>query len=128
MGMQMYLVQPEDHHNDQARETIAEFIAQRQGFILMATSNGSLIVAFDDSYVDAVKAHPVVKFVGGVTLSPDGPAAMALQRMFAQNVALQLNDRGMVSQGSDTRFPDSASFPLGYRPLRWSRGYEEERR
>ena len=39
----------------------------------MATSYGSLIVAFDDDHLSVVKAHNQVEFVGGVTLDPNGP-------------------------------------------------------
>ncbi len=125
MGMQMYLVQPENNNNDQDRVTIAEFIAYRQGFILMATSYGSLIMAMDDSYLDAVKAHHLVKFVGGVTFNPNGPGVAALQRMFAQNVALQLHTRKMAPPGTTTSVSDTDSFPPGYRPLRWPKRDEK---
>ena len=108
MAVCMYLVQPKDRENDEARASIAEFIASRKGYILMATSYGSLIVAFDEQHQDAVRRHPLVEFIGGVRLDPQAPGAAALQQMFAQNLATQVAER---------RGPES-SFPPGYRPLR----------
>jgi hypothetical protein len=118
MAVQMYLVQPKES-NEAVREEIAEHIAYIQGFILMATSYGSLIVAFDEQYLDAIKRNRLVEFVGGVTFNPDGPAAAQLQQLFAQNVALQLQARQSEATGS--------AFPPGYRPLNWSRVVETEK-
>lgn len=115
MAMQMYLVHPTHNESDGDRESIAEFVAQRHGFILMATSYGSLIVAIDDAYFDGVKAHPMVAFASGVTLNLSAPGAAALKQIFAENVALQLNERR--APGIRPGAPDSF-FP-GYRPLRW---------
>jgi hypothetical protein len=122
MAVQIFLVHPKANDDDDVRERIAEFVAQRGGFILMATSYGSLLTAFDDQYLDTVKAHHLVEFAGGVTLNPNAPGAAALQRLFAENVAAQLVDRGMVQPGlpalaQPSPLPDA--FPLGYRPLRW---------
>jgi hypothetical protein len=131
MAVQMYLVQPKDSSDEQARATIAEFIARRQGLILMATSRGALIVSFDDQYVDAVKAHSLVRFVGGVTLDPQRPGARKLERLFAHNAALQLASRGIASAGTMVEAPDSdpkpelSSLPPGYRPLRWPKPDEK---
>ena len=63
----------------------------------MATSYGSLIVAFDEEHLPAVRAHSQVEFVGGVTLDPNGPKAEVLTRIFAENVALQLASRPVVA-------------------------------
>lgn len=115
MAVQIYLVHPKDNNDERAREIIAEYIAACQGFILMASSYGSLIVAFDEQYLGAVKSHHLVEFAGGVTLDPNAPAAAAIRQLFAQNVAAQLVSRGGAMAG------DSAqnTFPPGYRPLRW---------
>jgi len=115
MAVQMYLVHPKNNEDDHAREGIAELIARRGGFVLMATSHGSLIIAMDEKWVDLVRAQPAVDFVGGVSLNPDGPLAAQLQRIFAKNVAAQLVERGMVSP--ETKPEDR--YPPGYRPLRW---------
>ncbi len=110
MGMQIYLVQPRDLESEQDRVTLADVVASHQGYILMATSYGSLIVALDERYVSAIQAHPLVNFVGGITLNPNAPGAAALQRLFANNLARQLNNR---QQPADYEYPPS------YRPLRW---------
>jgi hypothetical protein len=115
----MYLVQPKERNDEAARVEIAEYIAYHQGFILMATSYGSLLVAIEEQYLDMVKRHHQVEFVGGVSFNPDGPAAAQLQQLFAQNVALQLQSRQSGATGSP--------FPPGYRPLNWQRGVEHEK-
>lgn len=127
MAVQMYLVHPKHNEDDQARESIGELVANLQGFILMATSYGSLIIALDERYADTVRAHPQVEFVGGVTFNPDGPAAERLKRLFAQNVAAQLASRGMAGPGAGRpgRQPQPEAFPPGYRPLRWPLPEEE---
>jgi hypothetical protein len=123
MAVQMYIVQMKNGENDSERVGIAEFIAGIHGFILMATSAGSLIVAFDDQFADAVKALPAVDFVGGVSLNPDGPLVEHLQRLFAQNVASQLAERGAQIPGQDVQVPGRHApqdqLPPGFRPLRW---------
>jgi hypothetical protein len=122
MTVQLYLVQPKDREDDQARAAIAEYIAQRGGFILMATSYGSLITAFDDRYFESVKGHYLVDFASGVTLNPTAPGAAALRQLFAENVAAQLVERGMNQPGRPPGgAPPAAAggFPPGYRPLRW---------
>lgn len=123
MAVQMFLIHPKDNESDDVREQIAEFIAQRGGFILMATSYGSLVTAFDEQYLDSVKAHYLVEFAGGVTLNPNAPGAAALQQMFAENVAAQLVERGIVPAVPPAAGHSAPAapgvFPPGYRPLRW---------
>jgi hypothetical protein len=122
MAIQLYLVQPVGTRDDATREAIAEFIAARGGFVLMATSYGSLIVAFDEDHLSSVKAHSLVEFVGGVTLDPNGPKSEALMRIFAENVALQLASRPSVAVSplppafSKANAP---SVPPGSAPQRW---------
>jgi len=120
MAVQIYLVHPKDNADDGARATIAEYIAARNGFILMASSYGSLIVAFDERYLSAIQSHHLVNFVGGVTLDPNAPGAAALRQLFAQNVALQLASRGAAAPATgDSAQATEDRFPPGYRPLRW---------
>jgi hypothetical protein len=119
MPVQMFVVHPRDGDDDEARGEIAAFIAQRQGFILMATSYGSLIAAFDDVHLDSLKRHPLVDFVGGVTLDPAAPGAAALQRMFAENVAAQLVERGVVGAAGDDAADDDDPLPSRFRRLGW---------
>jgi hypothetical protein len=114
MAVQMYLVHPKG--DDEHREALAEFIAMRQGFILMATSTGSLIAAFDDAYLESVREHSCTEFVGGVSFNPEGAAAKKLQRLFAHNVAQQLAAR---QQDLHADGGNAGAFPPGYRPLRW---------
>jgi hypothetical protein len=88
----------------------------------MATSSGSLIVAFDEDHLPAVKQLAQVAFVGGVTMDPNGPKAALLQRIFAENVALQLNSRPAATT-SPIPPPFSANrlewLPADQAPLRW---------
>jgi len=130
MSVQMYLVHPNNNDDDDAREVIAELIARRGGFILMATSHGSLVAAFDESHLPAIQAHHLVEFAGGVTLNPNAPGAAALQQVFAQSVAAHLAERG-VTPGGPSAKGDPASvaawrFPPGYRPMRWPARPEEK--
>ncbi|MBL8186867.1 MAG: hypothetical protein JNK38_02600 [Acidobacteria bacterium] len=121
MAVQMYLIHPKNNCDDKGREDIADFIAVRRGFILMATSHGSIIAAFDEQYLASVQAHASVAFAGGVTLNPNAPGATALRQLFAQNVALQLASRnGGVPATGDSAQAEEGRFPPGYRPLRWS--------
>ena len=124
MAIQMYIVQTKETDCDDERAAIAGFIAQLGGFVLMATSAGSLIVAFDDQFLSAVKGHHVVDFVGGVSFNPDGPLVEHLQRLFAQNVASQIvEQRGAAPPEPDVQAPGGGEkqpdFPPGYRPIRW---------
>jgi hypothetical protein len=122
MSLQLYLVHPKQSEDDDAREQIATFIAQHQGFILMSTSYGSLIAAFDDSLLETVKAFRLVEFASGVTLNPNAPGAAALQQMFVQNIAAQLVERGGSLAGTqqpNRSEPAPGRFPPGYRPLQW---------
>ena len=124
MAVQMYIVQTREAESDQEREVIADFIAQLGGFVLMATSAGSLIVAFDDQYVNALRGHQVVDFVGGVSFSPEGPLVERLQRLSAENIASQIvEQRGVVAPETDVQAPGGSAkqpdFPPGYRPIRW---------
>ena len=129
MAVQMYIIQMKNEESESDRVAIAEYIAGIQGFILMATSAGSLIAAFDDRFADAVKAHPAVEFAGGVSFNPDGPLVERLKQLFAQNVASQLVERGaqvsVEDASRDAKAPEGNpsqdGFPPGYRPLRWHR-------
>jgi hypothetical protein len=119
MAVQMYLVQPRNSGDERMREAIAEFIAWHSGFILMATSYGSIIAALDEVYVDKLKSHPEVDFVGGVTLNPEGRAAAELQQLFAHNVALQLAARATPQpEPAPAADPPTSAYRTGHRPLR----------
>ena len=94
-GMEMFLVRPSAGAPPDANERIAEWAATRGGFVLMATGRGALILGMPPGAKDALEAHALVGFVGGVSFSQDGDprARAALQRRFAQNVAAQLGAR-----------------------------------
>jgi hypothetical protein len=129
MTIQLYLIHPKQNEDDNVREEIATYIAQREGFILMATSYGSLVAAFDDTLFETVKAHHLVEFASGVTLNPNAPGAAALQQMFVQNMAAQLIERGQgqpeIPRAARTA-PPTDRFPPGYRPLYWGSQNEYE--
>lgn len=129
MAVQMFLVHPKEPEDECGRETLATLIAARGGFILMATSAGSLIAALDDSHIEMLRRHPLVELANGVTLNPTGPAAAKMQRMFAQNVAAQLVERGLASpppaasvEVASARNREPGSRPTGlpgwFRPIR----------
>lgn len=117
MAVQMYLVHPKNPEDDSVRQGIVEWIARRGGFVLMATSYGSLIVAMDEKWVELARAQPAVDFIGGVTLNPNGPLAAHLQQIFAQNIAAQLAERGLAEPAAK---PEDR-LPPGYRPWTWTR-------
>jgi hypothetical protein len=122
MAIQLYLVQPTGERDEATRASIAEYVAGLGGFVLMATSYGSLILAFDEEHLPAVRSHSQVEFVGGVTLDPNGPKAEALTRIFAENVALQLASRPAVATSPLPPPFTTANLPAaapGSTPLRW---------
>jgi hypothetical protein len=98
MAMQMYLVRPKDGAPEDTNEQIAAFVAQRGGYVLMATAAGSLILGMDDGHADALKAHFLVGFMGPVSFNPEGRATAQLQRIFATNVARQMLARNQVPE------------------------------
>jgi hypothetical protein len=128
MGINMYLVQPNNPEDENARETIASLIAGNlNGFILMATSAGGILAAFDESLLERVKACEAVAFASGVSLNPEAPGAAALQAKFAENIAAQLAERPDAGRVSGNLRQDER-VPPGYKPLMWrSPHYTAER-
>jgi hypothetical protein len=120
MAVNMYLIQPKDAEDDGAREQIAAHIGNLGGFILMATSAGSLLAAFDEAHLGRIKQHVLVEFVGGLSLNPQAPGAAALQRRFAENIALQLAGR-TTAPAAGPAAPPAAAYPPGFVPLTWRR-------
>ncbi len=118
MAVNTYLVHLHDEHQDDdaSRGDVAELIVRLGGFMLMATSAGSLIAAFDEQHLGHVKAHRAVAFCGGVHVNPKGQAADRLRALFARSVARQLITRQADPQPLAGPSPE---FPPGYRPLRW---------
>ncbi len=89
MAFQMYMVAFNGDFSQAVSRDVQHHIRKYNGVTLMVMKTG-IIAAFDDSMVPFVQAHPSVKLVGGVTLSPNGYAADRLQRIFAENLAKQI--------------------------------------
>lgn len=90
MPMQMYIIaQKGGYSPDTARDLIG-LVRQCGGFVLMTTRTGPLI-ALDDTALPTVAKHPLVAFIGPVTLNPRGIAADRLQRIFAENLSKQIS-------------------------------------
>ncbi len=101
MAIQMYIVALRNGYSDESSRDVQRFVRQCQGFILMVTRTGPL-VALDDSKVAAVSRHPLVGFVGPVTLNPRGVAAERLQRIFAENLSKQLEIQNSGESGPES--------------------------
>jgi hypothetical protein len=89
VAFQMYMVAFNGAFSQDTSRSVQQHIKKLNGFTLMVMKTG-LIAAFDDSLVPYVQAHPAVKLVGGVTLSPQGYAADRLQKIFAENLSKQI--------------------------------------
>ena len=89
MAFQMYMVAFDGGFSQDASRDVQHHIRKLNGVTLMVMKTG-IIAAFDDSAVPFVQQHPSVKLVGGVTLNPKGFAADRLQRIFAENLAKQI--------------------------------------
>jgi hypothetical protein len=119
MGINLYLVQPKSPEDEEVREKIALLIAGKlNGFILMATSAGGLLAAFDESLLECVKACDAVAFASGVTLNPEAPGAAALQAKFAENIALQLAERPGAGRVPGDLGPGD-KLPSGFKRMGW---------
>lgn len=117
MAVRMYLVHLVEsaEADDLERMALADAIHAVGGFVLMATSGGSLIAAFDETWQTRIERHRAVKFCGGIQLDPNGEAADRLRKLFAHNVAQQL--AGRTSGHEPER--RAGLYPAGYRPLDW---------
>lgn len=96
-GMEMFFVRPVAGSGPREREQIAEFAAMLGGVVLMATGSGALVLGMPPGQKDALAAHGLVAFVGGVNFNEDGPGVAALRQRFAINAARQLAARGRTS-------------------------------
>jgi glycosyltransferase involved in cell wall biosynthesis len=88
--IEMFLVKTTPGSGPGGAERIAEFATLHGGLVLMATANGSLIVAMPHGKKEPLEEHPLTAFVGGIGLEEDGKGAKALKRLFATNAAKQL--------------------------------------
>jgi len=96
-GVEMFLVRPAAGHAGDVLEAIAEHTAALGGVVLMSTGGGSLVVGLPAGRKDALAAHSLVGFVGGVSFAEDAPGLKVLRQRFALNAARQLADRGSTS-------------------------------
>lgn len=87
--MQMFMIALKGGYSDGASRDVQRHVVERGGFILMSTRTGP-IIALPEAEVAAVGKHPLVAFIGGVTLNPRGLAADRLARIFAQNLSRQV--------------------------------------
>ena len=85
----MYMVAFNGDFSQAVSRDVQHHIRKFNGLTLMVMKTG-IIAAFDDSVAPFVQQHPSVKLVGGVTLNPKGFAAERLQRIFAENLAKQI--------------------------------------
>ena len=97
MGMQMYIVAQRGEVNDDTSRQVQHCIRDHGGLILMVTRTGPL-VALEDSQVASVGKHPLISFMGPVTLNPHGFAAARLQAIFAANLSKQLQLPGQPGE------------------------------
>jgi hypothetical protein len=88
--MQMYMIAQAGEVTEESSRQVQRFVRQCGGFILMTTRTGPL-VALEDTRAGEVAKHPLVRFIGPVTLNPRGLAAEQLQRVFAENLSKQLD-------------------------------------
>ena len=105
-GMEMFFVRPVAGSGPRQREQIAEFAALLGGVVLMATGSGALVLGMPAGQKDALAAHGLVAFVGGVNFNEDGPGVAALRQRFALNAARQLVARGRTGVGGIPQTPE----------------------
>ncbi|HZP00763.1 MAG TPA: hypothetical protein VFD30_10755 [Terriglobia bacterium] len=101
MALQMYIVALRNGYSEEASRDVQRLVRQCDGYILMVTRTGPLI-ALDDSKAGVISKHPLVGFMGPVTLNPRGIAAERLQRIFAENLSKQLEIRNTGERGPDS--------------------------
>lgn len=87
--MQMFMIALEGGYSDEKSRDVQRFVHEHGGFILMSTRTGPLI-ALPEEELPIVAKHPLVSFIGGVTLNPRGFAADRLARVFAENLSRQV--------------------------------------
>lgn len=120
MAHQIFLVSLYASHcdSDAVRDDLADVIHGVGGFVLMAAGSEALITAFDQQYLPVLERHEAVAFCGGLSLNPYGTAADKLRRLFAANVAAQLNARDVAG---DEFSPSAQAAGPRHRPLVWHR-------
>jgi len=89
MAMQTYIVMAMQPDTELIKD-VARALVAMNAYVLMATRQGAIIAAFDDSLVERVRASRGVRFVGGVTLQPHGEASRELHRVFSEHMRAQV--------------------------------------
>jgi hypothetical protein len=89
MSMQMYIIAQHGKVVQETSREVQRCVREQGGLILMVTRTGPLVL-LDDSKVPQVQKHPLVRFMGPVTLNPRGVAANRLQQIFVKNLSKQL--------------------------------------
>jgi hypothetical protein len=125
MAHQIFLISLRPTHcdDDAAREELAERVHRAGGFILMAAGAEALIAALDEAWLPLIKQHEAVAFCGGLQLDPQGAAAEKLRRLFAANVAAQLQARRADS--APLTPPTAQAAGPRHRPLAWHRPVQQ---
>ena len=90
MPIQMWFIAQHGEVTDQTSRDLARAVREQGGLILMATRTGPL-VALDTEAAPVVEKHPLVAFMGPVSLNPHGLAADRLEYIFAENLSKQLD-------------------------------------
>lgn len=85
----MFMIALKGGYSDESSRDVQRCVREHGGFILMSTRTGPL-VALPEQEVASVSKHPLVAFIGGVTLNPRGFAADRLARVFAENLSRQV--------------------------------------
>lgn len=102
MGLQTYLITPHGEFTNGGARDLLHHVRHHGGYVLMVMNNSG-VIAIDDSLMPAIARHPQLKFIGPVTLNPNGIAARSLQNLFAQNLSRQIDvgdpNRGKTAQG-----------------------------
>jgi hypothetical protein len=88
--MQLYVVEVRGELTEAVSRDVQLFIRERGGYILMVAPIGP-IVALPEPEAATVARHPLVAFLGPVTLNPRGVAFQHLSEIFARNLSQQLD-------------------------------------
>lgn len=98
MGIQMYMISLKDEMTQDTSREIQRAVRAHDGFILMVARTGPL-VALEESAVKPLSEHPLVRFIGPVSLNPRGFAAQRLQAIFSENLSKQITVDHLGSGG-----------------------------
>ncbi|WP_322763220.1 hypothetical protein [Frankia sp. Cr2] len=93
-AIEMFFIRPAAGHEDAALAAIAEHTASLGGVVLMSTGGGGLVVGLPPGRKEALAAHSLVGFIGGVSFAEDAPGLRLLRQRFALNAARQLAEQG----------------------------------